>query len=81
MKGILVHRNLAFCGANLVIECRILFVDLVRGTLFMEFANCVLGLLANLKETREVKRACQVEATRIRSVIKRVILANPKWTL
>ncbi len=29
----------------------------------------VLGLLANLKETREVKGACQVEATRIRSLV------------
>ncbi len=29
-----------------------------------------LGLLANLKETREVKWACQVEATSIASVVK-----------
>ncbi len=28
-----------------------------------------LGLLANLKETHEVKRACQVEATSIKSVV------------
>ncbi len=28
-----------------------------------------LGLLANLKETRVVKRACQVEATSIKSVV------------
>jgi hypothetical protein len=33
--------------------------------------STVLGLLANLKETREVKRACQVEATRIRSVVNK----------
>ncbi len=78
MKSILVRRNLAFCGTNLVLECRTLFVDLVHRTLFVElvcrtlfveFANCVLGLPANLKETHEVKRACQVEATRIRSVV------------
>ncbi len=69
MKAVLVHRNLAFRGTNLVLECRTLFIDLVRRTLFVELANCVLGLLANLKETREVKRACQVEATRIRSVV------------
>jgi hypothetical protein len=32
-------------------------------------ATNVLGLLANLKETRKVKRECRVEATRIRSVV------------
>ncbi len=36
--------------------------------------NIALGLLANLKETREVKRACRVEATSIRSVVN-------KWCL
>jgi hypothetical protein len=30
-----------------------------------------LGLLTNLKETREVKRACQVEATSIKSVVNK----------
>ncbi len=71
MKGVLVRRNLAFRGTNLVLECRTLFVDLVCRTLSVEFANCVLGLLANLKETRKVKRACRVEATRIRSVVNK----------
>ncbi len=33
------------------------------------WARTALGLLANLKETREVKRACQVEATSIKSVV------------
>ncbi len=31
-------------------------------------AGSALGLLANLKDTRKVKRACQVEATSIKSV-------------
>jgi hypothetical protein len=31
--------------------------------------NLALGLLANLKETHEVKRACQIEATSIKSVV------------
>jgi hypothetical protein len=30
-----------------------------------------LGLLANLKETRKVKRVCRVEATSIRSVLNK----------
>jgi hypothetical protein len=32
------------------------------------------GLLANLKETREVKRACRVEATSIMSVVNKLWL-------
>ncbi len=45
------------------------------------FCTCALGLLANLKETREVKWACQVEATSIRSVVKGVMVVIPKWEL
>ncbi len=40
-----------------------------------------LGLLANLKETREVKQACRVKATSIRSVVKEVMVVVPKWEL
>ncbi len=38
--------------------------------MFVEFVNCALGLLANLKWTREVKGACRVEATSISTVFK-----------
>jgi hypothetical protein len=37
-----------------------------------------LGLLANLKETREVKRACRVEATSVTAVVKGVMVVIPK---
>ncbi len=40
-----------------------------------------LGLLANLKETPEVKWVCRVKATSIRSVVKGVMVVIPKWKL
>jgi hypothetical protein len=47
----------------------------------VEFANCALGLLANLKETRQVQRACWVEVTSITSSVKGVMVVIPKWKL
>ncbi len=46
-------------------------VQIVPATLFLSLRSYIaaLGLLANLKETRKVKRACQVEATSIKSVV------------
>jgi hypothetical protein len=49
--------------------------------LVCEFASCALGLLVYLKKTREVKGACQVEATSITSVVKGVMVVIPKWKL
>ncbi len=44
-------------------------------------AKFALGLLANLKKTREVKWACWVEVTSIMSVVKGVMVVIPKWKL
>jgi hypothetical protein len=45
------------------------------------FDGHALGLLANLKETCKVKRACQVEATSITTVVKGVMVVIPTWKL
>jgi hypothetical protein len=50
-------------------ECQKSIVYTFGISYLFAFSAGALGLLANLKETRKVKRACQVEATSIKSVV------------